>query len=67
MKKILSILMSAMLCASVVLTDVDGLNQTNGSEDTVVPGIDWNVDLEPESNDNISPCDDSEPPSGETI
>lgn len=64
MKKLLSVLMSAMLCASVVLTDVDGLNQANGSEDIVVPGIDWNIDLE---GDTASPCDSSEPPLGETI
>lgn len=67
MKKLLSILMSAMLCASVVLTDVDGLNQANGSEDTIVPGIDWNIDKEGETNDFADPCDSSEPPFGEII
>ena len=67
MKKLLSILMSAMLCASVVLTDVGSLNQANGSEDTVVPGIDWNIDLEGESDNTANPCDSSEPPSGERI
>lgn len=67
MKKLLSILMSAMLCASVVLTDVGSLNQANGSEDDIVPGIDWNIDKEGKTNDSADPCDSSEPPSGERI
>lgn len=66
MKKLLSILMSAMLCASVVLTDVNSINHPNDSEGMENPIIVWDNEDENQRGSDVELCDDSVfPPPGE--
>ena len=62
MKKLLSILLSAVLCASVIVADPDAMDLPNIEADNT-PGIEAEYD-----DGEVEPCADKEaPPAGEAI
>ena len=67
MRKLLSILLSVVLCMSVLVTNLDNLKNPDNSlqlaDDTVVESI----CEENYSNADVEPCDESFPPPGEFI
>lgn len=67
MKKLLSILLSAVLCASVIVTNPEAIDLPDVDAGNT-PGIE--IDFGEGENENGSeaePCDDSFPPPGERI
>ena len=66
MKKILSILMSAVLCASIVLVNPDVMDLPNADADNI-PGIEVEYDEGETSDSMVEPCAGSAPPPGEGI
>ena len=67
MKKLLSILLSAVLCASVVVTNPDAIDLPDVDADNT-PSIEVEYDEgEAESGSEVEPCDETFPPFGEGI
>ena len=66
MKKLLSILLSAVLCASVILVNPDVMDLPNADADNI-PGIEVEYDEGETSDSMVEPCDERWPPYGEDI
>lgn len=64
MKKLLSILLSAALCASIVLVNPEWIDVPAGDEDNDT-SIEMEYGEEAPEGDEVAPCDDSFPPYGE--
>jgi len=68
MKKLLSILLSALLCTSVIISNPEAIDLPEGEEDNI-PGIEIEYGEDESEGDNeAAPCDDGRfPPGGEGI
>ena len=67
MKKLLSILLSAVLCASVIVTNPEAIDLSDVDAGNT-PGIEIDFcEGEETSSSEVEPCDDSWPPPGERI
>ncbi len=66
MKKLLSILLSAALCASIILVNPDAMDLPNVDADNT-PGVEVEYDEGETSGSEVEPCDESFPPGGDRI
>lgn len=67
MKKLLSILLSAVLCTSVAATDPGAMNLPEIDADNT-PGIEVEYgEGEPTGDNEVAPCEEKFPPPGEDI